>query len=112
MALFYLDPESEPRKCPKCSEYHHEHPSSLVGRVGRPNGGEGPCFDCLGTGRLGVEGAEPEIEIHTTSDNPGLAGLSGFWWREAGRYRYRGPFPTSDAALSAARAAHKSHELP
>lgn len=90
MSLHHLDPDREPRECPSCDGLagEHEHPRDL-------------CEDCGGFGRLGVEGAEPDVEIHW---RPYLGGYS---WRLAGESEWRLPLlPTKSAVLAAARSAH------
>lgn len=114
MALHYLNPDDEPRECPgHCSECGEVwpctvergrdwvnaraiafHTRSHKTRGCRANG-------CNGTGRLGREGAEPDVEV---------ALLAGVWkWtrRLDPHDSWHGPYPTEADALADARKAHR-----
>jgi len=113
MSLHYLDPEREPRECPRCDG---------LGSVYRPKSRRNlkpedylQCLDCAGTGRLGVEGAEPDVEVRDFTPMGSSADV--FYWRTvAGGSRtfdeldLCGPHPTEALALTAARAAHKGEK--
>lgn len=98
--LFYIHAENEPRECDACE-------------------GEGysvndeRCSACDGSGRLGREGAVPEIEVRGISE--GLETKRWFWkpssgpgshesWWAAGKH-YRKCYPTEAECLAAAREA-------
>lgn len=102
MPLYYSDPEIEPRDCP-----------TLWARVGNPK--HPKRCQCKGTGRLGTEGAEPDVwvgqwgktEAETVATPPGeqdwyynLLDASGNPGPD-----YHGPYPTESEALTAAREA-------
>lgn len=95
MALYYLDPEREPRECGMCED----------GTYAPEDGGgwHERCPFCHGTGRLGVEGAEPEIDV-TCPDGE-------LWIAEVlipGKTKCRYfEATTESAALEAARKAHR-----
>jgi ferredoxin len=95
-----LNPDDEPRECHGCDACI---PAGYRGRRGGT-----PENLCNGTGRLGVEGKGPDVEIHHN------ARLGLFAWRFVGESEWRkasdgiiDAFPTESAALEAARAAHR-----
>lgn len=107
MTRFYIHEDDEPRECSECegTGCDVDPAASVVFQKG--------CVRCNGTGRLGREGHEPEIEI----DEFKLNGESiGHFWRRirddssAWRGKANGPnsviaFPTETEALTAAREA-------
>jgi hypothetical protein len=121
MGLFYLDAQREPRECPVKGHFHGRAPKDSAGReycsrcswefMEHTNSvcpHDADCMTCHGTGRLGVEGARPDVEI----SHSGVPG-DGFMYRIPTRSGQRfGPFPTESAALEAARAAHKADKSP
>jgi len=102
MPFYYLDPTREPQDCPACEEGEVCEFEPLIGERWSV------CILCGGTGRLGVEGEEPDVETVELPPIP-EAGIDEPQWF----YRYPGvrdalfgPYPTEAAALSAARRAH------
>lgn len=95
MAFHFLDPDREPRACENCTE----GADLSAGYYER-------CVACRGTGRLGVEGAEPDVEI---IEEPESDLTSADQWYYTINPQARpisksgGPFPTESAALEAAR---------
>lgn len=105
MSLHYLDPEREPRECPKCLGTGY---APCCGPRDRERGDLWACTECCGTGRLGVEGAEPDILT--------MQGCGGWVYSldtnqaahpGGGTLSVTGPFPTEAAALEAARKTQK-----
>lgn len=114
MALYFLDPEREPRECPDCEGWGRVETNSQGFGVRRydPTSRMCDCFNCNGTGRLGVEGAKPEIEIlHFGYAFSGADPARGFRWRRVpvkpGELGWSPIEPTEAAALEAARKAAK-----
>lgn len=128
MSLHYLDPEREPRECDRCdgktmtpaipgldSEkcpicwgdgrvYNSVHDETRVCQLCLGDTRVSRCVRCNGTGRLGVEGAEPEIDLSCPDGELWIAevllpGKTKCRYFEA---------PTESAALEAARAAHRA----
>lgn len=102
MSLHYIDPNDAPRECPNCN---HGECWRDVDYGGDHSTEHWECGSCNGTGRLGREGAEPEIEVYFSmkgSEN------DGYYARTVdGRHIGSGPHPTKASALAAARKALK-----
>ena len=92
MSLHYLNPDREPRECPMCKGTGLNH---------RFTGA--PCNYCPNsTGRLGVESAQPDIEI--------IFDGQVYWFRRPGEVVGwpRDCFDTEKEALEVARAYYAS----
>ena len=104
MPHYYRDPDREPRDCDECDDRTYLY-----------------CARCNGTGRLGEEGAKPDVSVwslglHTPSEiyEPG-------WYVGAGKWPAscplceddcdgHGPYPTESEALAAAREAARERK--
>lgn len=108
MSLYYLDPEREPRECHVCdgTGSYSSHECGVLRSA--------ECGYCNGTGRLGVEGAEPDFEVRwNPHNNRHDENAPGWRWSDLQGYAHHPSlwseaFPTESAALEAARAAHKT----
>lgn len=114
MSLHYLDPDRELRECPKCSKLRNISTMSFAERR-RYQAVADQCPGCGGTGRLGMEGAEPDVNVFTWGGT--LDADRGWYYAQwpplsdpTGETISPtfGPFPTEAAALAAARKEHKS----
>lgn len=103
MTRFYIHEDDRPRDC--LAEYCDE------GWINSPEG-RAECSKCNGTGRLGREGHEPEIEVKCREHRSLGWDNHGWYWRthhrppDAGwQLSYGQPYPTEVEALTAAREA-------
>jgi hypothetical protein len=113
MALYYLDPESEPRECQYCCDPIWKMPRHEYNSLDCPN-------SCGGSGRLGVAGAFEDVNVFRWGGTGDA--LQGHYWapwppvespitgETVAAHGPYGPFPTEAAALTAARKAYRERK--
>lgn len=115
MSLHYLDPEREPRECQHCYKgirRIYETYTAADGNLRTRYSHNVKCDVCGGSARLGVEGAEPDVEVIALhSEQAGWRGSEprrAYVWRRLSDHCGDGErYPTESAALEAARKAHR-----
>lgn len=102
MALYYLNPEDEPRECDACRDNLHVGYAVNCTPTDGERGDLWACAGCLGTGKLGNPDG-PRVHVFVDP--------RGTWnWRDWVEWgdtqpEPHGTYPTESAALEAARKA-------
>ena len=101
MSLHFLNENDRPRECPK----------RWISIFGTESGTHHKTCECHGTGRLGVEGAEPTLEAWFEQDHASLDSRGWYAedWGPEDSATF-GPHETKAAALQAAREGHNAQD--